>query len=78
MSFIKKYKMQIIYTVITLLAGGLSALLSGSFDIYSTMKQPPLAPPAIVFPIMWTVLYILMVFPQVLLQTRTILTGLLD
>ena len=45
MSFIKKYKMQIIYTVITLLAGGLSALLSGSFDIYSTMKQPPLAPP---------------------------------
>ena len=60
MSFIKKYKMPIIYTVITLLAGGLSALLSGSFDIYTTMKQPPLAPPAIVFPIMWTVLYILM------------------
>ena len=56
MSFIKKYKMQIIYTVISLLAGGLSALLSGSFDIYSTMKQPPLAPPAIVFPIMWIVL----------------------
>lgn len=60
MSFFKKYKMQLIYVVITLLAGGLSALITGGFDIYTSMKQPPLAPPPIVFPIVWSGLYILM------------------
>lgn len=60
MSFFKKYKMHLIYVVITLLAGGLSALITGGFDIYMSMKQPPLAPPPIVFPIVWTALYILM------------------
>ena len=41
--------------------GGLSALLTmGNMDIYSELRQPPLAPPAILFPIVWTVLYALM------------------
>jgi len=35
-------------------------LTSGNMDIYSDIIQPPLAPPAILFPIVWTVLYILM------------------
>ena len=29
-------------------------------DIYSDIVQPPLAPPAILFPIVWTILYTLM------------------
>ncbi len=41
--------------------GALSALLtSGSMDLYEEIIQPPLAPPAILFPIVWTILYILM------------------
>ena len=41
--------------------GVISALLtSGNMDIYTELRQPPLAPPAILFPIVWTVLYVLM------------------
>lgn len=44
-----------------LIVGGISALLTGNaMDSYQVMIQPPLAPPAWLFPIAWTILYILM------------------
>lgn len=47
--------------LISLGVGGLSALLTmGSMDIYKYLDKPPLAPPPIVFPIVWTILFILM------------------
>lgn len=47
--------------LISLSVGGLSALItSGSIDVYKTLIKPPLAPPSILFPIVWTILYILM------------------
>lgn len=47
--------------VIPLIAGGVSALITkGSMNLYSQINQPPLAPPSAVFPVVWTVLYILM------------------
>lgn len=51
-----------ITSILTSLAvGGLSALATmNNMDIYSQLKTPPLAPPAILFPIVWTILYILM------------------
>ncbi|MDO5135749.1 MAG: TspO/MBR family protein [Eubacteriales bacterium] len=46
---------------ITLGAGVLSGLLTaGSMAQYENMYQPPLAPPGWLFPIVWTILYILM------------------
>ena len=46
--------------LIPLVLGGLVGfLISGSMD-YDTLKQPPLAPPSLLFPIVWTLLYILM------------------
>ncbi len=57
----QKIKPYIISVLISLGTGGLSALLTmGSMDIYSELKTPPLAPPSILFPIVWTVLYVLM------------------
>lgn len=54
-------KRLIIAVVIPLAVGGLSALISGNISgKYSDFVQPPLSPPAIVFPIVWTVLYALM------------------
>ena len=51
----------IISITIALAVGGLSAFLTrGNMDIYQNISQPPLAPPAILFPIVWTILYILM------------------
>lgn len=56
-----KLKSYIISILIALGVGGLSALLTmGSMGLYSTIKVPPLAPPPILFPIVWTILYILM------------------
>lgn len=56
-----KIKPYVISAVIALAVGGLSALLTaGSMDLYSEIVQPPLAPPSFLFPIVWTVLYILM------------------
>ena len=37
-----------------------AALTRDNMDIYQTLTTPPLAPPAILFPIVWTILYILM------------------
>lgn len=45
---------------ITLLAGGLSALLGGDFSVVQELQPPPLAPPAWLFFPVWTVLYIAM------------------
>ena len=50
-NILKKYKTQLIWVVITLAAGGLSALLSGSYDVYKAVAKPPLSPPAWVFPV---------------------------
>lgn len=51
----------IISLLISLGVGGLSFLITmGSMDIYKYLVKPPLAPPSILFPIVWTILYILM------------------
>lgn len=58
---LKKIKSYIIAIAIPLIVGGLSALLTmGNMNIYEDIISPPLAPPAILFPIVWSVLYILM------------------
>ena len=47
--------------LIPLAVWGLASLLtSGNMMLYSEITKPPLAPPAILFPIVWTILYILM------------------
>ena len=53
-------KKRLICLAIPLAVGGLAALLSGGMDSYKVLNQPPLSPPGWVFPIVWTVLYLLM------------------
>lgn len=43
-----------------LAVGGLSALVSGGMGDYKVMNQPPLSPPGWLFPVVWSVLYLLM------------------
>ena len=46
---------------IQLVIGGFSALFtSQAMKMFETMNQPPLSPPAILFPIVWTILYLVM------------------
>ncbi len=46
--------------LIPLAVGSVSALLSGNMNLFDHITKPPLSPPPIVFPIVWTILYILM------------------
>lgn len=51
----------IICILIPLAVGFLSSLFAGNnFDAYQNITQPPFSPPAFVFPIVWTILYVLM------------------
>ena len=43
-----------------LVAGGIGTLLGGKMNDFATINKPLFSPPAIVFPIAWTALYILM------------------
>lgn len=57
----KKYKAYIISILIALAVGGLSAFLTrGNMNIYDEIQIPPLSPPTWLFPIVWSILYILM------------------
>lgn len=54
-------KKLLISLAIPLAVGGLSALVSGGgMGEYPQLNQPPLSPPGWVFPVVWTVLYLLM------------------
>lgn len=54
-------KQLVIYIAIPLLVGGLASLLTqGSMETFGRLNQPPLSPPGILFPIVWTILYTLM------------------
>lgn len=51
----------LIFVVSAELVGALSALFAGDFKaFYSEIIRPPLSPPAIVFPVVWAILYALM------------------
>ena len=46
--------------ILCLAVGAISGLTAPTMDIYADLKTPPLSPPGMVFPIVWTILYILM------------------
>ena len=57
----KKAKPYILSILISVGVGLLSAFFTrNSMDIYSEIVTPPLSPPSVLFPIVWTVLFVLM------------------
>lgn len=57
MSKFKVYTKSILFPV---LIGGIVGLIISKFIDYNSLEKPFLAPPSIAFPIVWTILYILM------------------
>lgn len=53
-----------IYLILSILIaigfGGIGALLGGSMSLFDNLLKPSFAPPAMLFPIVWVILYILM------------------
>lgn len=55
-----KFKNYAISILIPVAIGGIVGLIISRFMDYGTLTKPPLAPPSVLFPIVWTILYILM------------------
>lgn len=55
-----KFKIYVKSIFIPIIVGGFVGLLISNFIDYNSLQKPPLAPPSILFPIMWSVLYVLM------------------
>lgn len=67
----KKLKPYIISILVALGTGSLSAFLTkNSMEVYKNINQPPLAPPMILFPIVWLILFILMGISSAIIYTQ--------
>lgn len=70
---LEKIKLYALSIVIPLALGGLIGVItSGSMD-YEMLRQPPLSPPGFLFPIVWTILYILMGVSYAILADKDLL-----
>ena len=65
-------KRLVICLLIPLAVGVIAALLTGSgMDTFETLNKPPLSPPGWLFPVAWTLLYLLMgVASYLVLESR--------
>ena len=53
-------KKRIFYSILPILGGIVIGLIISGYIEYESLVKPPFAPPAILFPITWSILYILM------------------
>ena len=53
-------KRLLLYIFVTLFIGGIPSISVITNNVYPTLIKPPLSPPGILFPIVWTILFILM------------------
>ena len=66
----KKTKTLLICLAIPLAVGAVSGWLTrNSMDTFKLLDKPPLAPPGWVFPVAWTILYVLMGIASYLVYT---------
>lgn len=65
-----QWKTLILCLAIPLGVGALSALLTmGNMRDYATLNRPPLSPPGWLFPVVWSILYLLMGYASYLIVT---------
>ena len=68
-----KFKIYLKSIIIPVIVGGLVGLLISNSIDYNSLQKPFLAPPSILFPIMWTILYILMGVSYGMLQSKMLI-----
>ncbi len=65
-----QWKKLILCIALPLAVGGLSALFTrGGMEAFRSLNKPPLSPPGWLFPVAWTILYILMGIASYLVLT---------
>ncbi len=68
-----EWKKLVVCVAIPLAVGGLSALLTaGNMQSFEEIDKPPLSPPGWLFPVVWTILYVLMgIALYIVITTKT-------
>ena len=67
-----KFKIYTKSILIPVVIGGVVGFLISNFIDYNSLQKPPLAPPSILFPIMWSILYVLMGISYGILKVRSL------
>ena len=75
MSKIKIYLKSI---AVPLIVGAIVGIIMSKFMDYNVLVKPKLAPPSIVFPIVWTIIYILMGFSYGILKSNNLTVTSID
>lgn len=68
-----KFKIYAKSILIPVLVGALIGLITSGFIDYNSLEKPFLSPPSIVFPIVWSILYILMGISYGILKSNSLL-----
>jgi len=63
-------KQKLFYLFLPFLLGGIVGLIIDPYMDYDVLAKPPLSPPGIVFPIAWTILYLLMGISSILILQK--------
>ena len=50
----------LLYIFLPIILGSIVGLLTNKYIDYISLKKPPLSPPKLIFPIMWSIIYLLM------------------
>ena len=64
--------------LIPVLVGGVVGFIISPFIDYNSLQKPPLAPPSILFPIIWTALYVLMGVSYGILKNNNLVDNDID
>lgn len=67
----KEILKNIFYLTLPLILGTIIGILTSTNIDYKMLNKPPLSPPSIIFPIVWTIIYILMGISYYLLKKNS-------
>ena len=66
------FKIYLKSILIPVIIGTIVGFITSGFMDYGSLVQPPLAPPAILFPIVWSILYVLMGVSYGILESNSL------
>ena len=66
------FKIYLRSILIPVIVGAIVGFITSNFIDYNSLQQPPFAPPSILFPIVWSILYVLMGVSYGILESNSL------
>lgn len=70
-----KFKIYLKAILIPVIIGAIVGFVTSNFIDYNSLVQPPLAPPSILFPVVWSILYVLMGISYGILDSNSLVNS---